>query len=219
MSRNLAAVCLALAAIPAPVSAQIFWQTPELAGPPLFAPEAGFGVALPGATPAETKAALTWSLRSGLNVAALQCAFEPTLRTLENYNALLTNHREELATSFNALSAYFKRTNKTVKAGQNALDAYGTRTYSGFSAVRGQLTFCTAAGRVSTSALFAPRGQLNTVAQERLRELYNGVNSKAGEQLFRPTWTQIRRPALANMDANCWKKNSYITSCGYSPFF
>ena len=219
MPRIIASFCLALAITTAPANAQIFWQTPDLAGAPIFAPEAGFGLPLPGATAAETKAALTWSLRSGLNVAALQCGFEPTLRTLENYNALLTNHREELASAFTILSSYFKRTNKTIKAGQGALDTYGGRIYSSFSAVRGQFTFCTAASKVSTSALFAPRGQLITVAQERLRELYNGVNSKAGEQMFRPTWTQIRRPALANMDAKCWKKNAYFASCGYSPFF
>ncbi len=197
---------------------QIYLKPVDLSGPVLLAPEPGYGVALPNATIAEQKAAMVWNLRSGLNVAALQCGFEPALRTLENYNALLTNHKDELQASFNALSAYFKRTNKTVKAWQNALDVYGTRTYSAFSAVSGQLNFCTAAGRVSNSALFAPRGKLATTAQERIRELYNGVKSKAGEQQFGRAVVNAT-PLYPSLDSRCWKKSKYVSSCGMRPFF
>ncbi len=201
-----------------PACAQIYLKPIDLSGLPLLAPEPGYGVAMPKATSSEQRAALVWNLRSGLNVAALQCGFEPALRTLENYNALLTNHRDELQSAFNTLSGYFKRTSKTAKGGQTALDVYGTRTYSSFSAVVGQLNFCNAAGRISNLALFAPRGQLNTVAQERLRELHNGVKSRAGEQQFGRAVVNFT-PLYPNLDSRCWKKSKYVSSCGTRPFF
>ncbi len=214
--RILSALALAVLALPVSVQAQLYYKSPDLSGPPLLAPEIGFGVPMPGANPTEQKAALTWNMRSGLNVAALQCGFEPTLQVLENYNAMLTNHRDELQASFNSLSGYFKRTNRTVKGGQNALDSYGTRTYSSFSAVGGQLNFCLAAGRISKLALSTPRGQLATLAQERVRELYNGVKSKAGEQQFSRARFLIL-PLYPNLDARCWKKDKYVSRCGMGP--
>jgi hypothetical protein len=213
VSKYLPAACLALAALATPAAAQIFWSPPDLSGPPLMGPEPGYGVAMPGATAAEQKAALVWNMRSGLNVAALQCAFEPLLRTESHYNAMLSNHRDELAAAFTTLSSYFKRTNKTPKAAQGAIDTYGTRTYSSFSAVSGQLTFCTAAGRIGRAALGTPRGSLATLAQEQLRSLYNGVKGKQGEQQFRMARLDFRRP-LPSLEARCWKGNKYIKGCG-----
>lgn len=213
MSRKVSHIlpCLLLATS-LPAQAQIYWKPANMAGPELLAPEPGYGVAIPGANSAEQKAALVWSLRSALNVAALQCGFEPTLRTFENYNALLVNHRDELASSYLTLTGYFKRTAKTVKAGQSTLDSYGTRVYSSFSAVKGQLNFCTSASRVSSAAIFVPRAQLGTFAQQRLRELYNAVKSGAGEQQF-----PGMRPLLflvPDFSSSCWKKDKYISSCG-----
>jgi hypothetical protein len=210
------AAALTALALPYSAHAQLYYKSPDLSGPPLLAPEVGYGVTIPGANPAELKAALVWNMRSGRNVAALQCGFEPTLQVLENYNAMLTNHRDELQSSFNALSGYFKRINKTVKGGQTALDTYGTRTYSSFSAVGGQLNFCLAAGRLSKLALTAPRGQLAALAQERLRELYNGVKSKAGEQQFGRARFSVTT-FYPNMDSRCWKKNKYVSQCGMVP--
>lgn len=211
--RPLVLITFALAATPK-VQAQIFYDPPKMQSTPLVAPEPGYGVLLPGANAKENQAALTWSFRSAINVAALQCGFDRYLRIDDHYNAMLTNHREELAAAFATLTAYFKRVNKTPRAAQSAVDTYGTRTYSAFSAVRGQLNFCTVSGNASRSAIFAPRGSLNVVAKERLRELYDAVKSGAGEQQFRPTWTQLRRPALARMDESCWKKGKYVSSCG-----
>ena len=111
--RILFAIALVALALPLSAQAQLYYKSPDLSGPPLLTPETGYGVAMPGANAVEQKAALVWNMRSGLNVAALQCGFEPTLRVLENYNAMLTNHRDELQTAFNGLSGYFKRMNKT----------------------------------------------------------------------------------------------------------
>jgi hypothetical protein len=195
-------------------TAQIYWLAPDLSGPPLTGYEAGMGVPLPGATTLEQNAAIVWNMRSGLNVAALQCGFEPTLRTLENYNAMLSDHKDEMAKAFNTLTAYFKRTSKTPKAGQSALDTFGTRTYSGFSTVKTQLIFCTAAGHVGRIGLFTPKGQFGTFATEHLRELRNSLTAK-GEQQFRAV-----RPAspisMPRMDERCWKKGkNYDQRCGF----
>jgi hypothetical protein len=198
-----------------PAQAQLFWKSPDFSGLPLAGYEPGMGVPLPGATPAEQRAAIIWNMRSGLNVAALQCGFEPTLRSLENYNALLGDHSAELNAAFSALSGYFKRTNKTVKGGQNALDTFGTRTYSGYSTVRAQLGFCQTAGRLGRIALFTPKGQFATFATEHLRELRNALIAQ-GEQQFRAVRPSFRI-FLPRLDERCWKKKDYIRTCGGIP--
>jgi hypothetical protein len=196
-----------------PAAAQIYWKAPDFSGPPLLGLEPGLGTPMPGATQAEEKAALVWNLRSALNLAALQCAFEPLLRTEQNYNAMLTNHKDELAAAYGTISGYFKRTTKTPAAAQKALDTFGTRAISSFSTVRGQLGFCHASGRVGYTAMSAPRGTLLTVASERLRELYNAQTYQP-EQQFRTYRTSAPLP---RMDNSCWdKKGKYISRCGYS---
>ncbi len=212
MTRKVVLATVALALAAAPASAQFYWKPADVSGPPMAGYEAGAGVPLPGATPVEQKAAIIWNVRSALNVAALQCGFEPTLRTLENYNAILTNHSAELAASFNTLSAYFKRVNKTPALGQKALDSFGTKTYSGFSTVQSQLEFCATAGRVGRIALFTPRGRFVTLAEEHLRELRNALQ-RSGEQQFRFAAPNLKLPT-PNFDAKCWKKNKYNPACG-----
>jgi hypothetical protein len=199
----------------APAAAQIYWQAPDFSGPPLTMLEPGLVTPLPGATPTEEQAALIWNMRSGLNLAALQCGFEPLLRTEQNYNAMLTNHRDELAAAYGAIANYFKRTNKTAAASQKALDTYGTRAISSFSTVRGQLGFCHAAGRVGYTAMSAPRGSLLTVAMERLRELYNAQKYQP-EQQFR-TYVRPNEMRLPRFENECWdKKGRYKQACGIS---
>src|SRR3546814_13498054 len=85
-------------------------------------------------------------MRAGLNVAALQCQFEPTLLTLSNYNAMIAHHDDELANAFSTLTSYFKRVEG--KRGQNALDQYGTRIYLGYSTVSAQYNFCETAASI-----------------------------------------------------------------------
>jgi hypothetical protein len=212
--RRFASLFLMLAALAvSPAKAQLFWLPPEFSGAPLLSYEPGMGVPLPGATTNEQNAAIMWGMRSGLNVAALQCGFEPTLRTLENYNAMISNHGTELAAAFATLGAYFKRTSKTAAAGQKALDTFGTRTYSGYSTVSAQKGFCTAAGKVGRSSLFAKRGQFLKFAQTYLRELRNSL-ILAGEQQFRfaRAYQGVHVPRF---DAGCWKRDTYIASCGW----
>ncbi len=196
----------------APATAQIYWMPPDFSGAPITVLEPGYGVPLPGSTPTEQQAAILWNLRSGLNLAALQCAFEPLLRTEKNYNAILNDHRDELGAAYNTLNSYFKRTTKTAAAAQKALDTYGTKTISSFSTVRGQLGFCHIAGQVGRAGLFAPRGGLNIVARDRLRELYHAQSYKQ-EQQFRMVRPAI--PPLPQFSDSCWdKKGRYKARCG-----
>lgn len=209
-----AATLSALFIFAAPAQAQGYWVPPDFSGLPLAGYEPGMGVALPNATDVEQKAAIIWSMRAGLNVAALQCAFDPTLRTMQNYNAILNDHNVELASSFKTLAAYFKRINKTPAAGQKALDTFGTKTYSGFSTVRAQVGFCYASSRIGRIALFTPKSRFISMAQQHLRELRNSLIAQ-GEQQFRHR-LPFRLAATPNFaEERCWKKSKYIDSCGF----
>lgn len=213
MSIRLSLTGLCLALIAQPASAQIFWQAPDFRGTPVVPGEAGIGVPLPGATPEEERAGWAWQMRSGLNVMALQCQFDRTLLTENAYNTVLTNHKAELEASFNKLTAYFKRVNKTPKAAQNALDRYGTKTYLGFSTVRGQLGFCQTGSNIAKAAIYAPRGSFTILAIERLRELRNSL-LVAGEQQFRFAIPRVNVP-LPYFEDKCWdKRGNYKTKCG-----
>lgn len=201
---RLAGFAVLASSLPGIASAAFFWKAPDLKSERVTGAEPGILIsALPGATPAEYRAALIWNLRSGLNVAALQCQFEPILLTRNQYNAMLENHRDELAAAYQTLSNYFKRTDK--KTAQTKLDQYGTRTYSSFSTVLAQYTFCETASSIGRQAIFAPKGELYKVAEERMRELRKSL-AVAGEQQFR-FWVPPYTPMLPPFDDRCWKKS------------
>ena len=195
----------------APAAAQVFYKPPEFAAKPLNSLEPGFDPAMPGATTAEQAAVLTWSLRQALLLGALQCHTQyPTLLATANYNALLTNHGEELAKAFNTINGYFKRTKKAPKAAQSALDGFATKMTTSYSTVRGQNGFCHTAGWVGRRALFTPRGKLSTLATEHLAELRAALKPAIEQQFRAPnigSWLATRR--LPSFDEKCWKKNKY----------
>lgn len=213
MRLPLLAISLALSALSAaPANAQFFWKSPDFAGAPLQPGEADAGVTLPGATVAEERANWVWQLRAGLNVAELQCTFDKTLLAEDTYIGVLKNHATELDYAYRTLTAYFARTNKSPKAAQNALDRWGTQTYSQFSTVRAQYGFCQTAARVGKRAMFASRGSLTLFAVEHLREFRNSL-IPAGEQYFRLA------PRIAfttpSFDPKCWdKRGNYNAACG-----
>ena len=157
-------------ALAQPAAAQFFLQTPDIRGGVVHGDEPGIGEVMPGATEAEVRAELVWNMRSGLNVAALQCQFEPTLMSVQNYNTLLYNHRAELKTAFDTLTKYFARTAKAKAAGQTALDRFGTRTYTGFTAVASQYGFCQTAAAIAAQAAMAPRGTFYEIAAAHMLE-------------------------------------------------
>jgi hypothetical protein len=200
----------------APASAQFFLVEKDMKGTAVRGHETGLGQELPGATEAEQRAALVWNMRAALNVAALQCQFEPTLMTQANYNVILLNHADELKKSYDVLTKYFARMAKTVKAGQTALDQFGTRTYSGFTTVAAQYGFCQTAASIAREAIFVPRGSFYQIAENRTRELRNSL-VPSGEQRF-PRGILYTRQAgtLPRFDEICWDKkgNWVIKKCG-----
>ncbi|HEX8381882.1 MAG TPA: hypothetical protein VF592_00760 [Sphingomonas sp.] len=202
----------------APASAQFFLQSKPMAGQPVKGDEPGIiGSPMPDATPDELRAGLVWTMRAALNVAALQCQFEPTLNTVRNYNALLADHRDELKGAFDTLSKYFTRTGKTAKAGQTALDQFGTRIYSSYATVGAQRGFCQTANTIGADANFTPRGHFGELAEARMQELRNSL-VPFGEQRFpRHEWRDVAltRPRL---DTICWNKKGewQAKKCGVS---
>lgn len=193
----------------APAKAQFFLKSYDFSGAPVTGLEPELGVTLPNATPAEVRAGLVWNLRAALNVAALQCDFQPMLLTVDNYNAMLHDHTAELKAAFDTLSAYFVRMNKTKAAGQTALDRFGTRTYSAFATVSAQFNFCQTASKIGREVMFAPRGTMGDVAVNYMREMRNSL-VPYGEQQF-TRHIMLLSLALPPSDPSCWKRDVYST--------
>lgn len=206
-----ALLALTSMAVPlSPAAAQLHWEPSDLSGPAITGAEPDVGVGLAGATPAELQAGLLWQLRAALNVAALQCDFAPTLHTTSNYNHMLAQHKSELSGAFTTLNGYFARTIGG-KPGQTALDQYGTRTYSSFSTVQAQRTFCEVAGSVGRDALFAPRGTLGQLAAKRLAELKRALKPAPDRAFLYPGYDYVA--VLPPLAATCWKKGQLTKQC------
>ncbi|WP_336974272.1 hypothetical protein [Sphingobium aromaticiconvertens] len=213
LARPAIAALLLVAALSAtqPAAAQIYWSPPDLSAPPLTDATAATALGLPGATPAELRAGMVWNLRAALNIAALQCQFEPTLLTVSNYNAMIAHHDTELDTAQAAILGYFQRTAGKGRPGQIANDQYGTRIYSGYSTVQAQRGFCLAAGEVGRQAIFADRGKLWEVAQNGLGSIKKSL-VLASEQFYGDP-SRSYHVALPSFDPKCWKKGVLRPEC------
>jgi hypothetical protein len=201
-----------LAGISTPVQAQQYFTNPDFRPAPIEGSDPLVGLPIPGATPAEYRAHLLWNLRSGLNVAALQCQFSPFLRAVPNYNAFLAHHSGELATAYTNLNGYFKRVHGA--KGQKAFDDYSTMTYNNFASLQAQLGFCQAAASILKSSLAAPKGSLQTFAQQNMRTLRNSliVANDPTFAVYRPVAVPYTMPPLTD---DCWtKKNVLRPRCG-----
>jgi hypothetical protein len=196
----------------APASAQLYLTNPDVRAAPIEPSDPLVGLPMPGATAAEYRANLLWNLRAGLNVAALQCQFSDYLRAVPNYNGLLAHHSAEFAAAYTALNNYYKRT--LGAKGQKAFDDYSTITYNNWSAAQAQQIFCQTATNVAKTALAAPKGQLISVAQARLREMRNAlVPAYEPRPAYRPY--QIRFTELPPLAAACYNKKGVLRrSCG-----
>ncbi len=128
------------------------------------------GPALAGLTAAESAAYDLWSLRAGLNVAAIQCQFSGFLRTVPSYNGLLNQHSREFTAANTALDRYFVRT-KGARASKLEHDRFNTRLWQSFSSIDSQLPFCETAAVVGREVLATPVGKLGPAAGPLLARL------------------------------------------------
>ena len=184
---------------PAAAQAQIYLVPPVYPSAPIEGSDPLVGLPLPGATPAEYRAHMLWNLRSGLNVAALQCQFSPFLRTVPNYNAILAHHNRELAAAYTALEGYFRRV--AGRDGPRRFDLYSTQTYNGFSAAEAQLGFCQTASRIGKEALATPKGQFGQLAANRMREFRASLIPVGDSYNF--THAQVRLTPIALSPRDC----------------
>ena len=199
--RAAAVAALAAAAAGTPAPAQLFINDPDFRRGPIESNDPLIGLPIPGATPAEYRAQMLWNLRSGLNVAALQCQFSPYLRAVSNYNALLAHHSRELATAYTTLSGYFTRLHGA-REGPRRFDDYSTTTYNNFSTLQAQMGFCQTATNIAKEALTRPKGELHVIASSRMRELRNSLVA-AGPRFLLSTPLSIRSLPMPNLTDPC----------------
>lgn len=94
--------------------------------------------------PLDIKAAQAlWSMRAALNVAALQCQFDPTLNVIDNYKHFLQDH-SVLLKQVQTMMTNWKK---------GGFDHYTTELYNSFSSVNEQRPFCTMASQVGGEAV------------------------------------------------------------------
>jgi hypothetical protein len=208
ISRIVTAVLGAALAIQ-PATAQFYWQAPDFSAPAIKGGEESFPLALPGSTPTEYRGGLVWNLRAAMNVAALQCDFEPTLLMRTSYNEMIAHHKKELDNGYTTLNSYFKRVRP--KTAQFDFDQYNTRIYSGYSTVQAQTNFCQIASSIARDAIFAERATLHKVAEARMPELRNALKAQ-GELFFgNPVYGfQANIPSLAD---DCWTEGKLKIRC------
>jgi hypothetical protein len=144
--------------------------------------------------PKEAVADRVWTLRAGLNVAALQCQFSPFLMTASYYNAVLRQHSDEFTDAFNTMNRYFVRV-RGKKAGPRAFDTYATRSNQSFATFDAQYAFCDAAAALVRKALAVRKGQFGAFSAEHLPELRASLSRTTQfTSLLRTDWAGLPPP-------------------------
>ena len=200
-----------LAGFADPAHAYLYWSKPKLASAPAVGGEPGITLPMPGAQPNELQAGLVWTMRAGLNVAALQCQFAPALRTVDNYNNMLRQHAAELQQTYATLGNYFKRVSG--KTWQTALDAFTTKTYNSFSTLQAQRSFCEVASAIGQETLERPKGQLGAIAIARLREFRNSL-TPMGDMGFAGNRPEMNIAMPNDLgEPACYDKKGRVKAC------
>ncbi len=120
-------------------------------------------------TAPEKQAESLWKMRAALNVGALQCQFDPLLKTVANFNEIAKLHRSELDKSRATMENRYRRLYG--KGGLGAFDRYNTKIWNGFSSVTAQVPFCNKVSEVGAAALATPSGDLALLANVKLPEI------------------------------------------------
>lgn len=107
-----------------------------------------------------------WNVRSGLNVAALNCTRPEHAALVDNYRTFLKRHSRELASANRNLATEYR--NKHGGSFRNYQDAYMTRVYNYFALPPVLPDFCNVALQLSGEVNQVPSGQLRVFAQTAL---------------------------------------------------
>jgi hypothetical protein len=111
-------------------------------------------------------AEMIWSLRGGLNVAALQCG---NRSLADSYNEILRKHRSILNEAYAAEQARYGRLHG--RAGVARHDADMTRLYNRFANLPNRARYCGDAARLAAELLSLPSDRLPAVARRALARL------------------------------------------------
>jgi hypothetical protein len=130
-----------------------------------------------------------WNVRSGLNVAALNCRSIRHAGLVENYSSYLVTHKRQLADTNRKLGREYRT--KHGSSYRNAQDAYMTQVYNYFALPPALPAFCDEALAISRDAMLVPRGELGTFSAAALPRM-EGVF----ENFFR-SYEQYRADVLA----------------------
>jgi hypothetical protein len=123
----------------------------------------------PAMTAQEKLAESLWKMRAALNVGALQCQFDPLLKTVANFNEMAKLHKSELDKSRVTMEGRYRRLYG--KGGLGAFDRYNTKIWNGFSSVTAQVPFCNKVSEVGAAAIATPSGDLSILANAKLPEI------------------------------------------------
>jgi hypothetical protein len=123
----------------------------------------------PAMTSEEKLAESLWKMRAALNVGALQCQFDPALKTVANFNEIAKLHKSELDRSRSTMEGRYRKLYG--KGGLGAFDKYNTKIWNGFSSVTAQVPFCNKVSEVGAAAIATPSGELSVLANAKLPEI------------------------------------------------
>lgn len=146
-----------------------------------------------------------WNLRSGLNVAALNCLKPQHVALVGNYRELLKKHSRELAKTNSALQSEFRK--RYGAKYHDDQDAYMTRVYNYFALPPALPSFCDEALSVSNDLRAVPVGKLGEFADTALPRL-----EAVFENFFR-AYEQYRTEASA-WDARYAPRSATIAEYG-----
>lgn len=110
-----------------------------------------------------------WNVRSGLNVAALNCLRPEHAALVDNYKAFLKRHSRELAATNRALANEYRQ--KHGRSFRNHQDAYMTQVYNYFALPPVLPEFCDVAHELSHEIVTVPAGKLDEYSPTALARL------------------------------------------------
>lgn len=107
-----------------------------------------------------------WNVRSGLNVAALNCRSNEHISLADNYRAFLQKHRRQLSRTNRDLASQYRAEHG--RRYRDAQDAYMTRVYNYFALPPALPAFCDVAHEIGQEIVNVPSGQLHIFTESAL---------------------------------------------------